>query len=210
MGIGIREAYSMSIRLYAENLAHSFGEKKVFSGISLSADEGEIIAVTGRNGSGKSTMCRILAGLLEPSGGGVILSDGENILPRSPSGNVSFISPDLRWYDELTARENLSFFMRDREGIERAESLAETFRIADALDEKVGVFSSGMRQRLSLSAFFAIPSILRILDEPAAHLDDEGRYIFLELLTRRERCITVLVSHDWNELSRAQRRIALA
>lgn len=200
----------MSIRLYAENLTHSFGDKKVFSGISLTADEGEIIAVTGRNGSGKSTVCRIIAGILEPSGGGVILSDGDIILPRSPSAHVSFISPDFRWYDELTARENLALYMRDRDELEKAESLADKFRISDYLDEKVSVFSSGMRQRLSLSAVFSARCALRILDEPAAHLDDEGRYIFLELLTRGERCVTVLVSHDWNELSRAQRRIALA
>jgi heme exporter protein A len=200
----------MSIRLYAENLTHSFGEKKVFSGIDLSVSAGETVAVTGRNGSGKTTLCRICAGLLDPSGGGVILSDGENVLPRAPSEFVAFISPDMRWYNELTARENLEFFTRDRAGMINAVSLSERFRIADALNEQVGTFSSGMRQRLSLAAFFSMSCVLRIMDEPSSHLDEEGKHILWELLSRNDGIATIIATHDWSEISRAQRRISLA
>ncbi|HEY1405191.1 MAG TPA: ABC transporter ATP-binding protein [Spirochaetota bacterium] len=199
----------MTLRFAADNLAHSFGTKNIFSEITFAAAGGETVAITGRNGSGKSTLCRICAGLLTPCGGEIyLMSDGVKF-PLAPSPHVGFISPDLRWYGELTARENIDFVMRSDHEREVAFNLAREFRIDDVIDSPVSQFSSGMRQRLSLSAVFASDCALRILDEPSAHLDDEGRETLLKLIQKTEKSITIIATHVESEICLAQRRIHL-
>src|SRR6266540_2437076 len=94
------------------DLSKSFAEVPLFAGISFSVERG-ILAVTGANGTGKTTLLKILAGLLRPSGGAVrVERDGRELSREERRSGVGWSGPDLAFYPELTAEENLAFFRR--------------------------------------------------------------------------------------------------
>ena len=106
-------ARNSSILLQAKGLRRSFGERVVLNGVDLSLAEGETIAVTGPNGVGKTTLLRILAGLLRPSSGEVLL-DGVPVRTADPASRaaIGLLSHRAMLYDDLTLQENLEFVAR--------------------------------------------------------------------------------------------------
>src|SRR5205823_160897 len=101
--------------LVLEDLAKRFGSRRVFQGISASAATGECLVVTGPNGSGKSTLLAVIAGLLRPNKGKVVLRfDGSLLEADERRDRLALVAPDLTLYHELTGAENLLFFARLR------------------------------------------------------------------------------------------------
>ncbi|HVR09173.1 MAG TPA: ABC transporter ATP-binding protein [Thermoanaerobaculia bacterium] len=161
-----------------------FGRLAVLGGVSGSVAAGEALLVTGRNGSGKSTLLRCLAGLLAPDSGEIELREGEDAAPLDAAGRrrrIGLVAPDLAFYGELTAAENLAFFCRLRGfGRERGDELLR--RVELPPDRLAAALSSGMRQRLRWAwALLHRPRLL-LLDEPFQNLDAAGVAIAHRLL----------------------------
>jgi ABC-2 type transport system ATP-binding protein len=149
---------------------------KALEPTSFEMDEGEVVGLVGPNGAGKSTLIRLLAGLLEPTGGTVRVDGRE----QSGSGSSSrvlglILEGDLGLYQRLTGAQNLEFFgvvngLKIDEARKRSAHLMSSFDLADK-DKLVFGYSSGMKLKLSLArALIANPSIV-LLDEPTRSLD---------------------------------------
>jgi len=188
----------MNPSLVASNLTKVIGRRTIVDSVSFALQPGEVFGFLGPNGAGKTTTIRMLVGLIRPTAGSVTIS-GFDVRRQFESAmrNVGCIveNPDL--YRFLTGRENLEHFARmlgaASEEIGRVAGLVS---LAHRLDQKVGTYSLGMRQRLGIAqALLGDPRVL-ILDEPANGLDPAGIREIRELLRRlaRDRGMSVFVS----------------
>ena len=166
-----------SARIEAMDLSKSFAGVPLFAGVSFALDRG-VLAVTGANGTGKTTLLKILAGLLRPSGGAIRVKRDDRELSREERrSNVGWSGPDLAFYPELTAEENLAFLRKAAGFGSRPDDLRERLA-AVGLDRAGGPiehFSTGMRQRLRIAFSFLLDPGVVLLDEPMAGLDADGR-----------------------------------
>jgi heme exporter protein A len=158
------------------------GGREVFAGLSFHTDAGEALAVTGRNGAGKTSLLRLIAGLLLPAEGAITLESGEPELTVAEQAHYLGHRDALK--PALTVRENLSFWVDFLGGgMRRAtpDCLAAV-GLAHAIDLPAAYLSAGQRRRLSLARLLAIPRPLWLLDEPTAALDVAGQDIFAGLM----------------------------
>jgi heme exporter protein A len=201
--------------LHAIDLAHRFAPGRGLARIEFTIRSPGVAAITGPNGSGKSTLLRIVAGLLRPSQGRLqFVRAGREVAPLARRGHVGFTSPELTFYPELTAEENLRF-AGDALGLPDAASAAgtalERTGLAGRARDRAGALSSGLQQRLRLAfALLHRPHVL-LLDEPGSHLDDDGRRMLEGLITDHAReGLVVIATNDERESGWAAQRIALA
>ncbi len=192
-------------------LRRRFGRLAVLEGVSGAVAEGEALLVTGPNGSGKSTLLRCLAGLLAPDAGTVELTeDGRLLDPAGRRRSVGYVAPDLAFYEELTAGENLAFFSRLRGAPpERGHDLLD--RLGLPAERQAGALSSGMRQRLRwVWALLHRPRLL-LLDEPFQNLDAGGEAAARALLAEHLAAggLAVVANPSLLELGRAAPSLAL-
>ncbi|HEY52135.1 MAG TPA: ABC transporter ATP-binding protein [Caldilineae bacterium] len=158
--------------------------------LSLRIQTGEIVVVLGPNGAGKTTLFKILATLVQPTGGEAWLAGlplRESIAVRRRIGMVS--EPDRSFFWRLNARQNLQFFasgygLRPGDDVRRINELLELLELTELAGKPVGQLSSGQRGRLALArALLHRPPIL-LLDEPTRSLDPTAATDFLTLLRR--------------------------
>lgn len=167
-------------------LKKSFGLKPVLRGINLTVQKGACIAILGSNGTGKTTLLRILAGLTKQSAGMVVI-DGLDILKDAQAirQRVGFVAHQPYLYEELTALENLLFFGKMytvAQARERAITLIQRVGLEKRMHERVNTFSRGQVQRLSWArALLHAPQLL-LLDEPDTGLDQDGLALIDALL----------------------------
>jgi heme exporter protein A len=157
------------------------GGREVFAGLDLQAASGEALAVVGRNGSGKTSLLRLIAGLLVPAGGTIELSGGDAELSLAEQchylGHRDALKP------ALSVAENLAFWA-DYLGGERfdgADSLA-TVGLDHATHLPAAFLSAGQRRRLSLARLLTIRRPVWLLDEPTTALDTAGQDMFCGLM----------------------------
>jgi len=202
----------MSVSLSVSGLAKSFDELKVFSNLNFNVSAGEVLVVAGPNGSGKSTLLKIAAGLLTPSSGQVEFRNAMEIIQKQNRRHVLYmISPDLSFYEELTARENLEFFLSLLNRIKDrvAQTLAKV-GLAGREEDEVAGFSLGMRQRLKYALAFLLQPKFLLLDEPTANLDESGIKIVTELLAeQKKRGLAVLATNDPKEYTWGDKKLEL-
>jgi ABC-2 type transport system ATP-binding protein len=162
-------------------LTRRFGHKLALDGVSFDVRPGELHALLGPNGAGKTTLIRILLGLLEPSSGRVEMLGRDIRRHRAELRQaIGFVpSGDRSFYLRISGLENLVFFARlhglsRREALRRAREVLEHVGLSDAARERVGIYSHGMQQRLSVArALLADPRVL-LVDEATHDLDPEG------------------------------------
>ncbi|MEO8431332.1 MAG: ABC transporter ATP-binding protein [Acidobacteriota bacterium] len=203
----------MPVTLEAVALAKSYGGRPVFDGLSLEVTRG-LLAVSGSNGSGKTTLLKILASLLRPDSGTVrVLADGRELDGNSRRRSVGWAGPDLAFYDELTAAENLAFFRRAGGAPEDDPAISRRIGavgLEDAARLTVGAFSTGMKQRLRIAFATLFDPDVILLDEPMTGLDAPGRRLVAGIVAeRRERGAVVVASNDPRDLESADRIVAL-
>jgi ABC-2 type transport system ATP-binding protein len=190
------------VTLRAESVRKRFDERTVLAGASLTLEPGEVVLLSGANGSGKTTFARILATLLPPDDGEVLWDDvpvGER--RRAARRAIGFATHHSLLYTGLTPAENLEFF-GDLAGVPgpraAAAALLARFGMAEFAHTPLTTFSRGMLQRVALArALLNNPRVL-ILDEPYAGLDPEGVSALNSALAEgRERgTATLVVGHD--------------
>ncbi|HEY6929169.1 MAG TPA: ABC transporter ATP-binding protein [Thermoanaerobaculia bacterium] len=202
-----------STAIEARDLAKSYGGPPLFVRLSLRAESG-LTAVAGRNGSGKTTLLKILAGLLRPDEGTVRVERAGARLSGEPLRlAVGWAGQDLNLYEDLTALENLTFFRRaagahaDRGEIGRR---LEEVDLAYAADQRVGGFSTGMKQRLRVAFATLFDPPILLLDEPMAGLDVSGRELVARLIAARRRNGAVfLASNDERDFVQPDQTLSL-
>jgi len=173
-----------------QNLHKRFGSHVAVADLCLRIPDGEIFGFLGPNGAGKTTTIKIMAGLMRPSAGRVLIQGFDvGAEPLRSKAVVGYVPDRPFLYDKLTARETLSFtagmFGLDPAGLrERAEELLSLFQLSAWADELVESYSHGMKQRLTLAcALLHRPRVL-LVDEPMVGLDPRGALLVLELLRR--------------------------
>ncbi|HLI96797.1 MAG TPA: ABC transporter ATP-binding protein [Candidatus Baltobacteraceae bacterium] len=156
------------------------GRRAALDGVSLSADDGELLVILGPSGSGKTTLLRVIAGLEHPDSG-MLLLDGSDLIAIPPSRRrVALVFQDDALFPQMSIYENLAFALRmrktPRSAIDgRVREVACALAIDEHLRERPARLSGGERQRAALArAVLSDPRVL-LLDEPLAHLDPQLR-----------------------------------
>jgi heme exporter protein A len=162
------------MRLVASQLACSRGFREILENINFQLSAGQALAVTGANGAGKSSLLRLLAGLLRPSGGGIVLEGGAADL--SVPEQAHYLAHQDAFKGALTVTENLQFWATylgsGRAAIREALAAVGLEGLADL---PAAYLSAGQRRRLSIARLVAIERAIWLLDEPASALDTAGQ-----------------------------------
>jgi len=170
------------MRLEGRDVGCIRGGREVFCGLDFAAAAGEAVAVTGANGAGKTSLLRLIAGLLMPSGGSISLlgGDGDLTLPEQTHylGHRDALKP------ALSVAENLAFWSDFLGGGRPGAPPALAAVGLDHLAHLPAAFlSAGQRRRLSMARLVAVPRPVWLLDEPTSALDATGQTLFAKLMT---------------------------
>lgn len=188
-----------------------FDEIVAVDSLTLEVGLGEIVALLGPNGSGKTTSLKAVAGLLKPTSG-MVLIDGRPAQRPEARGAISFLPQKVSFPDALTGREVVEFYRRLR-GL-AASRTHETLRMASlngASDRCLATYSGGMIQRLGLAVAALPQAPVLLLDEPTAALDSAGLSAFYEMAerARSEGNSVLFTSHQLGDVERLADRFAI-
>ena len=183
-----------------------FGSVQAVRSLSTSVGAGEVVALLGPNGSGKTTSIKAAAGLIWPTTGAVLLGEPGRLATNPAAREVcSFLPQRVSFPEALTGREVVDFYGALRGGTPaRATEIMRLTALNGAGARPVGTYSGGMRQRLALAVAMLPEAPVLLLDEPTASLDPEGLQMFYGLIDRRRRHgQTVLFSsHQMGDVER--------
>lgn len=194
----MKEAWMIEV----EGLTKTFGNSHALRGIDLKVKPGELVVVLGPNGAGKTTLIKVMATIMKPSSGRVVLADMQLKDKADKIRRLVGVATHQTFlYSDLTAYENLRFYCRmydvpDAE--ERIREVTEMVGMPPRLRERVGILSRGMRQRLSLARCLLHRPLILLLDEPETGLDQQTTVMLWEVL-RMERGLkrtVILTTHD--------------
>ena len=198
------------MRLRGQDLTCVRGERPVFSHLNFEVGAGEALAVTGANGSGKSSLLRILAGFITPEAGTVAF-DG---LPGSVSADEISLAERSHYLGHrdafkasLTVAENLGFW-RDYlggGGVDLGIAL-ETVGLGDLAALPAGFLSAGQRRRLSIARLLCVKRTVWLLDEPTSALDDRGQAILATVMNSHLQAGGLIVAATHAPLGLAETR----
>jgi heme exporter protein A len=156
--------------LEADNLACLRGERVIFAGLSFRLEAGDALLLVGANGTGKSTLLRLLAGLLAPAEGRLLWNCEDALADRARhAARLRYLSHQDALKPALTTRENLDFFAQIWGG--EADAALEALGLSPLADLPARVLSSGQKRRLALARLALAPAALWLLDEPTVGLD---------------------------------------
>lgn len=205
-----------------KGLTFAYRQQPVLQGIDLAVEPGTTLGLIGPNGGGKTTLIRLLLGLLEPSAGRIRI-DGLSPAGAIRRGNVvGYLPQDPRVPDHFPisvkqvvrlglAGKTGMLRMYRREDIAFADSLLERVGISELADEPIGSLSGGYLQRVFIARALAPRPKLLLLDEPTTGIDRPGQQRFIDFITglKSDLGLTVVfVSHDLRAVSSISDRIA--
>jgi heme exporter protein A len=168
------------MELRAKELTCNRGGREVFRDLSFGVSTGEAMVVTGRNGAGKSSLLRMIAGLVRIAAGRLTLEGGEADIPIGEQAH--YLGHQDAMKPSLTVGENLQFwsrFLGDERGVEPA---LEAVELAPLADLPAAYLSAGQRRRLSIARLVAVPRPIWLLDEPTSSLDAPSQKRLAELM----------------------------
>jgi ABC-2 type transport system ATP-binding protein len=194
------------IMLEVNALRKSYGDIVAVDGVSLKAGKGETIGLLGPNGAGKTTTVSMIAGLLRPDSGEVLI-DGRRLQGDTDPAkrNIGLVPQDIGLYDEMSTRENLHLFgalygMDRPHRLRAIDAALDLVGLAERGKDKVKGFSGGMMRRLNLAAALLHDPQLLLLDEPTVGVDPQSRNaIFDNLETLKKRGKTLLYTTHYME-----------
>ncbi|MFA5908047.1 MAG: ABC transporter ATP-binding protein [Vicinamibacterales bacterium] len=184
-----------------ENLVKRFGKFTAVDGVSITVEPGQIHGFLGPNGAGKTTSIRMIAGLLKPDAGRILVN-GHDLArePEAAKASLGFIPDRPFIYDKLTAGEFLRFHgglygMDGSDTETRITEMLEIFELGRWQHELVESFSHGMKQRLVMSAAFLHRPKAVLVDEPMVGLDPRGARLIKDIFRRMaSRGVAILMS----------------
>ncbi len=201
----------MSHMVEIQNVAHSFGKEAVLKNIDLTVNKGEIFGLLGPSGAGKTTLVKMIVGILEADQG-EILVEGKKSPSLSLMKEIGYMAQSDALYHELSAKENLDFFgaiygLKKKERNERIKEVLKVVDLTNHVNKLVNNYSGGMKRRLSLAASLLHEPKLLVLDEPTVGIDPVLRQaIWDELQQLKNEGMTILVTtHVMDEAEKCDR-----
>ena len=202
---------SMAPAIDIRGLAKSFGSVRAVNGIDLRIDQGELFALVGPDGAGKTTTIRMACGILAPEKGSIAIFGHElSVDPSWIKANVGYFSQRFTLYGDLTVDENSEFFAR-RHGVrdfrDKREQLLSFTRLEPFRRRLADRLSGGMKQKLALACTLIHAPRVVLLDEPTTGVDPVSRREFWVILSElMHQGITILMSTPYlDEAERATR-----
>lgn len=206
------------IIIRTENLTKCYGDFKAVDGLNLEIKKGEVFGLLGPNGAGKTTTILMLLGLTEPTEGKAWIRGYDCTRePMAVKRFVSYLPDNVGFYDDMTGRENLHFIGQlnglEGEALEkRIDFLAERVGLSQAIDQKVGTYSRGMRQRLGIADVLVKDPEVVILDEPTLGIDPQGIEELLRLikeLSAKDGRTVLISSHLLHQMQKICDRVGI-
>ncbi len=200
-----------------KNLDFSYERETVLNNVNLSVKEKDFVAVIGPNGGGKSTLLKLMLGLLKPDKGNIHI-DGRS--PREASSCIGYVPQNIHINSNFpvtvmdvvlmgTLGGHRHFSRWSADNRRNALSALERMDMAAHANRKIGMLSGGQRQRVFIARALATQPKLLLLDEPTASIDTKGQTDLYQLLKEINQEITVLVvSHDLLAISRYVKSVA--
>ena len=192
------------------------GETEAIKDINLNIDKGEIVSLVGPSGCGKSTLLSIIAGLIEPSKGKVLIKGKE---VKSPTKEIGYMFQRDHLFEWRTIIENVLIGLEiqgkvNEENYKYAEKLLDIYGLSDFKEKFPRQLSGGMRQRAALIRTLVVKPDLLLLDEPFSALDYQTRLAIADeigIILKKEEKTALMVTHDIAEaISMADRVIVLS
>ena len=200
----------MSIKV--ENLTKEFDGRKVLDNISFTVEQGEVLSIVGFSGSGKSTILKLLCGLLTPDSGAINIDDGD----------IAMVFQYSALFDSLNVFDNISFALQERKefrGKYTQEELKElvkkslnTVGLADIEDKFPHELSGGMQKRVSLARAIITKPQFILYDEPTAGLDPVASTVIEDYILRlREetKATSIVVTHQMSTITRCSDKVIM-
>ena len=203
--------------LEVNGLTKNYGKLVAVDGVSFRADSGATIGLLGPNGAGKTTTVSIIAGLLSPDSGEVLIEGRQVKSDTDPVKlKIGLVPQDMALYDQLSARDNLTFFaalysLSGAKATQAIDGALQLVELSDRAADKVATISGGMKRRLNLAAALLHDPQILLLDEPTVGVDPQSRNaIFdnLEALKKRGKTL-VYTTHYMEEAERLCDRIVI-
>ena len=189
--------------LIAENLSKTYGDYKALNNLNLKLNKGEIFALLGQNGAGKSTTINIFLGFVKPTEG-IAKINGISVVdhPEETKKFIAYIPETVLLYPNLTGVENLKFFSSlagfDYDNEMLTNFLSKAGLQSDAHHNRLGGYSKGMRQKVGIAIAIAKKAKVLLLDEPTSGLDPKASNEFSEILKElgSEGTTIFMATHD--------------
>lgn len=199
--------------LYTTGLTKSYGDNVALAPLDLSVPTGQRVSLIGHNGSGKTTLQRMLAGMLEPSGGSATVA-GFAVGSVEARAALSVLSDQPVFYDDLSVWQHLEYIARLHDTTDwekHATWLLDAVGITDRADDLPATFSRGLKQKAAIAIAFVRPFEVMLIDEPFVGLDRAGRAALLDLLTwaHDDGASVVVATHELQSVTSSERLIAL-
>lgn len=199
----------------SNNIIKTMGEKMILRGVNLHISEGETVAILGPNGVGKSTWLKIVAGLMQPTEGQILIH-GKRLRKDhfEQKEMLGYLGHRSFLYEQLTPVENLKFFARLyhlKNPDEKIDELIKEVGLTFFKNDPVQSFSRGMVQRLAIArAILHGPKIL-LLDEPHTGLDQRAIEILNQVILRLKNLniTVVMVTHDFSQVIKTCNRVVI-
>ena len=155
-------------------------DDRIFSEISFDLSEGQHLLISGANGTGKTSLLRVICGLTIPTGGTILWNQlATNNIDCRYYEHLAYLGHKNALIPELTARENLEYTFEGNQSMNRTSSVLEAFDLNNYLDQYAEKLSNGQIRKIALSRILLSEKTLWILDEPAANLDTSGTQFLL-------------------------------
>lgn len=195
------------ILLNAENLSKGYSDRQLLDGCSLAVNEGDKIGLIGVNGTGKSTLLKIIAGLDFPDSGTVTRAGGVRVayLPQNPvfSKNATVLEQVMKG---VAISEELAEEAKVRQQADEYQCKTILTKLGLSYDQKISLLSGGQKRRVAMACALAAEAEVLILDEPTNHIDSE-MVDWLESYLKRFAGAVLMVTHDRYFLERVVNRI---
>lgn len=197
----------------AHGLSKRYGDNIALAPLDLSVPTGQRVSLIGHNGSGKTTVQRMIAGVLEPSEGSAAVM-GHPVGSIDARAALSVLSDEPVFYDDLSVWQHLEYIARLHDTTDwedHAGWLLDSLGIADRADDLPATFSRGLKQKAAIAIAFVRPFEVMLIDEPFVGLDRAGRAALLDLLSwaHGDGASLVVATHELQSVTSSERLIAL-
>ena len=204
--------------LKVRNLSKKFKDAIVVDNLSFEVNEGEIVGLLGENGAGKTTTLRMISTMLKITSGEVKVNEfNASTEPEKVRREIGILfGGDIGLYDRLTGRENIRYFanlfgINDEVANKRIDALSKEFGMDEYIDKRVGKFSRGMKQKVSISRSIVHDPSVMLFDEPSTGLDVRATRVIHEFIKKckSENKTILFSSHSMSEVEKLCDRVVI-